>query len=250
MGLRTYLRKFLYLQKFKKKIKNLNFSGNNVLITGGNSGIGFELTKKLLYLNNKVIGVFREKSDNLEKIKNPNLKLIRCDLSKVDDYKNLEENLINKKVEIVFNCAGRLGPTNQEIENFDFKTFNEILMINALSTLKISQILINQKHPLKLIVNISSDGGSIKLNKDGNFYIYRISKTTLNSITKNLSLVLGKKHNVNVIAIDPGNVKSNMNPRGIIETNDCVEMIIDIISKNQDDLNGKFINLLNKEIPW
>ena len=41
-----------------------------------------------------------------------------------------------------------------------------------------------------------------------------------------------------------------MNPGGIIETNDCVEMIIDIISKNQDDLNGKFINLLNKEIPW
>ena len=123
-------------------------------------------------------------------------------------------------------------------------------MINSLSTLKISQILINQKHPLKLIVSISSDGGSIKLNKDGNFYIYRISKTTLNSITKNLSLILSKKYNVNVLTIDPGNVKSNMNPGGIIETKDCVEMIIDIISKNQDNLNGKFVNLLNKEIPW
>ena len=250
MGLRTYLRKFLYLQKFKKKINNLNFSGNNILITGANSGIGFALTKKLLYLNNNVLGIFREKSDNLEKINDPNLKLVKCDLSKINEYKNLEKNLVKNKIEIVFNCAGKLGPTDQQIENFDFEKFNEILMVNSLSTLKISQILISQKHPLKLMVNISSDGGSIKLNKDGNFYIYRISKTTLNSITKNLSLILNKKYNVNVVAIDPGNVKSNMNPRGIIETNDCAEMIIDIISKNQDNLNGKFINLLNKEIPW
>ena len=250
MGLRTFLRNFLYLKKFKRKVKNLNFSGNKVLITGGNSGIGLELTKKCLYLNNKVVGIFREKSDNLEKIDNTNLKLIRCDLSKVNEYKNIEENLINEKIEIVFNCAGRLGPINQEIENFDFETFNKVLMINALSTLKISQILINQKHPLKLIVNISSDGGSIELNEDGEFYIYRISKTALNSITKNLSLILSKKYNINVMAIDPGDVKSNMNPGGLIETKDCVEMIIDIISKNPDNLNGKFVNLLNKEIPW
>ena len=41
-----------------------------------------------------------------------------------------------------------------------------------------------------------------------------------------------------------------MNPGGLIETKDCVVMIIDIISKNPAKLNGKFVNLLNKEIPW
>lgn len=60
MGLRTKLRKFFYKYKFKQKNLSLNLSGQKILITGGNSGIGLALTKKLLELNNVVFVTHKE----------------------------------------------------------------------------------------------------------------------------------------------------------------------------------------------
>ena len=102
---------------------------------------------------------------------------------------------------------------------------------------------------IKKIINISSDGGSIEMNNQGNAYIYRTSKSALNSISKNLSIDLKKNFGISVISIDPGNVKTNMNNKGYIEPEKCSEYLVDIVSDNKD-YNGEFINLLKKKIPW
>ena len=101
-----------------------------------------------------------------------------------------------------------------------------------------------------MIVNISSDAGSMTKNNQGNAYIYRTSKSALNSLTKNMSVDLFKNYNIIVFAIDPGNVKSGMNPGGMIETTVCADLIINLIIFHGKELNGKFVDLLNKEIPW
>ena len=142
-----------------------------------------------------------------------------------------------------------LGPVDQETQKFDFNSLKVVMMVNSFSIIKIAQIILNQNHPIKCIINISSDGGSIKLNEDGNFYMYRTSKSALNSITKSLAAILQQKNKGICFAIDPGNMKSGMNPGGILDPNKCAEIIISKISNN-NDLNGKFINLLGNEIPW
>ena len=90
---------------------------------------------------------------------------------------------------------------------------------------------------------------ALKKSIQGNAYIYRTSKSALNSISKNLSIDLQKKFKISVITIDPGNVKSNMNNKGYLSPEKCSEYIVDIISDNKD-YNGAFINLLKKKIPW
>ena len=105
------------------------------------------------------------------------------------------------------------------------------------------------KH-LSKIVNISSDGGSIKLNNQGNAYIYRLTKSALNSISKNLSVDLYKKYKTEVVTIDPGNVKTSMNPKGFLNADKCSEYILNLVFDNKNYVHGKFLNLQNKEIPW
>ena len=254
MGLRKKIKKFLYQRKFHKNNLELNIKNKNILVTGGNSGIGLALTKNLLSLNNKVFSTYREDGQNLMAINDLNLTVVKLDQSDINNFNDFEKKIEETTIDIIFNCAGVFGGNfeEQEIENIDFKKFQKVLMVNSISILNIIKIILNKKknkNKLELIINISSDAGSINQNKDGDAYIYRTSKSALNSITKNLSIDLNKKFGTTVLAIDPGNTKSGMNPGGYIETDNCAKLIIDLITTNSE-LNGKFVNLLGKEILW
>ena len=255
MGLRKKIKKFLYIRKFSKKNYLTNINKKNILVTGANSGIGLGLTKKLLELDNKVLATYRQSSENLKNINNKNLIFVKYDQREIDETKYLEEKIKIFDVELIFNCAGVFGTSfeDQQIEKLDFKKFHEVLMVNSISILKIMQIILKNKSSeknLDFLVNISSDAGSIELNNQGNAYIYRTSKTALNSITKNMSIDLNNRFKTIVFAIDPGNVQSGMNPGGQIKADVCANLIIDLLSSNSQSLNGKFINLLGKEIAW
>ncbi len=250
MGLRTNIRKYLYRIKFEKNVADLHLTNNTILVTGGNSGIGLALTKKLLDLKNNVIATYKKDSSNLKSINSDRLVILKYDSRDINDSNDFEEKIKDINLDIIINCAGVFGPPSQNIEELDFEKFKEVLMVNSLSILKIIQIILKQGKELKFVINISSDTGSISQNKEGKFYIYKTSKSTLNSITKNMSVDLFRRSKTIVFAIDPGNVQSGMNPGGIVKAEKCAELIIDIISKNGLSLNGKFINLLKQEIPW
>ena len=255
MGLRTKIKKFFYIKKFLKKKYLTNINKKNILITGANSGIGLALTKRLLELDNKVLAIYRENSQNLTNIKDSNLSIIKYDLRKINNFENFENKIKETSVDLILNCAGVFGPSfeNQQIESLDFEKFQEVLMVNSISILKIIQIILNNKlskKNLEILVNISSDAGSIDLNNEGNAYMYRASKTALNSITKNMSIDLMARFKTIVFAIDPGNVQSGMNPGGTLKADVCANLIINLISSNVQLLNGKFVNLLGDELPW
>jgi len=255
MGLRRKIKNFLYTKKFSKKKYLTNINKKNILITGANSGIGLALTKRLLELDNKVLAIYRENSENLTSIKDSNLSIIKYDLKKINESKNFENKIKETSIDLILNCAGVFGPSfdNQEIESLDFEKFQEVLMVNSISILKIIQIILNNKlskKNIEILVNISSDAGSINLNNEGNAYMYRASKTVLNSITKNMSIDLMRRFKTIVFAIDPGNVRSGMNPGGQLKSDVCANLIINLISSNVHLLNGKFVNLLGDELPW
>jgi len=74
-----------------------------VLITGGNKGIGLELTKQFLELNYSIIIIARDFS-NFELKNNSKIKQIEFDLSKVDEIPNLISSL--EDIDILINNAG------------------------------------------------------------------------------------------------------------------------------------------------
>ena len=249
MGLRRILKKNFYNLRFLKK-KESFLENKNILITGASSGIGLGICEKLVE-KNKIFAVYNNNFSSLSKILNSNLNCIKCDLMNLNDYKEIEKHIVKYEIDLIINCAGQYGSNHQSIGNIDFDNFLNVLKLNSLSILKILQLLEknNKIRYLKKIINISSKGGSIKSNVKGNAYIYRSSKSALNSISKNLSIDLNKNFGTSVITIDPGNVKTGMNNKGYLSKEKCAEYIIDIISENKD-FNGTFINLLKKKIPW
>ena len=84
----------------KNKLQ-LDIKGKNILITGGNSGIGLALTKNLLALNNKVISTYREDGQNLIAINDINLSIIKLDQSDFNNFNDFEKKIEDAAIDII-----------------------------------------------------------------------------------------------------------------------------------------------------
>lgn len=254
MGLRRLIKNYLYRKKFdisESKIIVNKINNQNIIITGANSGIGLALTKKFLELDNKVFATYNQTNDNLLKLTRDNLKIFQCDQSDIDNIDKLKDYINNVPVNIIINNAGIWGGKNQNFNKIDYGNFLKTSNINAISILKISEIVLkySTKNTLKSILNISSQYGSTEHNTTGRDYVYKGTKSMMNSFSKNLSIDLKKNYGVNVFSICPGSVKTKLNPGGVLNPEIVALNIIDIL-KDTDKYNGKFIDLNKNELTW
>lgn len=248
MGLFKSIRKKTYKNFYKiKSIFNYSeISKKKIIITGANSGIGLALIKNL-EKKNTILAIVNNNKKNLEEIKSDNIQIIECDLSNLENLEIHKKILNNFSSNIIIHSAAIFGSTEQDLFNLNLQNFSRIININALSLLKIVQICFN--HKLEQIINISSEMGSITKNEIGSFYEYRLSKSLLNSINKNLSIDL-KKNKVITYAIHPGSVNTKMNPSGLLNIDTCAKNIIVLIAKKKKSFNGCFLNLDGRIIEW
>ena len=248
MGIiKTFKRKIIKINNFFSK--DLTISNKNIIVTGANSGIGLDLVSKLNDNKNNILAFVNKNKENIEKINSNKIRIITCDFSDVKLIKDHTKIISDFKPNIIINCAASFGPSKQNYENLDIDHYNLILNINVFSPFLIIQEALKNDNAIKQIVNITSKMGSITLNKVGDYYYYRTSKTLLNAITKNLSLDL-KKRNINVLCIHPGSVKTKMNSSGDIPINIASQKIINICSENNLKYSGKFIDLNKNILKW
>ena len=99
------------------------------------------------------------------------------------------------------------------------------------------------------MVNISSLYSSTEHNTTGTNYIYKGTKILMNSFSKNLSIDLKNKYGINVFSVDPGQVKTKMNPYGLLATDQVALKIINLL-KFGNELHGKFIDLNKNILSW
>lgn len=242
--LKTLKRKFLKINSSFSK--DLKISKENIIITGANSGIGYQLTKILSDFDNYILAFVNANDNNVINIKNERVQIIKCDFSNPENIKNYSNKIENFKPNILINCAAVFGSENQNYSNIDTKEFSSVVNINVFSPLVLIQNSL-KANCLRQIINISSLMGSMSENA-GNYYLYRGSKALLNSITKNLSHDLNKS--INIFCLHPGDVKTKMNTGGLVSAEMAAQNIINICSKNNLNYRGKFIDSNGKILSW
>jgi len=227
--------------------KDLDLSNKKILITGSNSGIGLHVYKKIIDKNN-ILAFTNNDSNEIDKLISKKTTVIKCDFSNLKNLEIINNKIIEFKPNILINCAAKFGSENQSLENFEISDYNKILNINVFSILYIIQQSI-KANCLEQILNLSSEMGSIEMNKSGGYYLYRNSKSLLNSITKNLAIDL-KKKGVNVYCIHPGSVKTKMNTGGVDNPEYTAQKIINFCVINDEKYTGKFIDIEKKILKW
>lgn len=100
-----------------------------------------------------------------------------------------------------------------------------------------------------MVANITSLMGSIADNGSGNHYAYRASKAALNMVSMSLAIDL-KPHNIIVLPLHPGHVKTDMGGNGKIDTFTCVSGLLSVIDNSDISKTGSFFNYDGKPLPW
>ena len=178
-----------------------------VIVTGGSSGIGFNLSNFFLDKGINVVNVDRKKI----KIFKKNYKFINCDLLKVNLIKKKLSILKNeKKIIGLINCAGIT--ISKESIKYKIRDWNKTLSVNLTAPFYLSQIIskIMLKNKTKgSIINIASISGKIAM---PNNPAYNASKAGLLNLTKSLAVDLAK-YKIRVNSISPGYTITSLNKK-------------------------------------
>ena len=176
-----------------------------VLVTGSSSGIGYEITLKLLDLGAKVIGIAR--NHDRSKLENKNYTTYKCDVSAHQKLEILLKQILKKHPQI--NCFisnagyGDFGP----LENFSTLQIKNFIATNLTSHMVITKLLLPHFKRIKIgdIIFIGSEAGLLGA-KNGSLYC--TAKFGLRGFSEALSKDVANK-NIRVSIINPGMIKTD-----------------------------------------
>lgn len=137
--------------------------------------------------------------------------IIQLDVTNDTEIESLKQTLRNRPIDLLVNNAGISGARGVTIGNIDRENFINLLNINCISVVKLSDALLPnlQSSEEKNILVISSRMSSISDNDSGKSYAYRASKAALNCVMRSFAIDV-KDRGVHVMLIHPGWVKTDM----------------------------------------
>ena len=228
----------------------------NVLITGANRGIGFEIARQLVKKDFHVIMTGRNEiklSEALNKIKNEpaSAEMLLMDVSDSSSISQAAQILSKRKmrIDVLINNAGILFRQDRSLLNEEIALIEKTLNTNAYGPLKVIRGILPLMVKPGKIINISSGGGSMSDPVGGWSPAYCVSKTLLSSITRQLAYELVGQ-NISVNAVSPGWVKTGMGgffAKRSVEKG--AETIVWLATEAPQQLTGKYFKD-KKEILW
>lgn len=168
-----------------------------ILITGVNSGVGFNLAKKLSR-KFKIIGLSRS-NNNIKKINSKNFSFNKVDLSKIEEIDSLKKT---KNIDCLINNASIFK--QKDFKNLTTAEILSIIQTNLIGTILLTKKILKENN-LKKIINIISVSG---LNGIKNQTIYSSSKHGLKGFFESLNYEIGK--NTKIYNIYPGGINTEL----------------------------------------
>lgn len=234
-------------------------------VTGADRGLGLFIVRWLLENQFSVFaGQYMEDSETLSALKSQypeNLTLIPLDIGNSDSVKQAARAIAGSTghVDIIINNAGIIHKADNAtmLVDMDDEAMAQIYNVNTLGSLRVSNALMGLllQGKDKLIVNISSEAGSIASNKRINMYGYCMSKAALNmqsSLLHNHLKSLGGQ----VMVFHPGWLQTYMNGQkneeAPISPEESANKIMNLVQQHKDYLGEEpaYLDLDGKHWPW
>ncbi len=236
----------------------------NVMITGtGRSyALGFNLVLRYLENGDTVIATVRKESEALNELKEKygeQLYIVTMDIGSTESVCAAKEDvekhfdhidlLINNAVTVSEDCDKEFFDTNLDLIAHTV----DVTGIGPLRVIKAFYPLLVKSGQTALVMNISSEAGSITRCYRTNMVDYGIAKAALNMGTMNLVNVFKDDDRINLFCVHPGWIRTNGKPDNPapLSSYEAAEILRKLFEEKRNDFTGpRFITNEGVEYPF
>lgn len=230
----------------------------SLLITGTNRGLGFYLAENFLEKGHTVVSLIRSENNNILQLKKEyplHHFIYSCDVT--DEKALLHSFQKIKKITpyidiLINNAAVHLEQHKPDINDIDFSLYIPTYKVNSVAPLMVVRrfLPLIKAGKRKIIVNISSDAGSIGNAYRKTEYSYCMSKAALNMASKILQTSL-MDEGIKVLAMHPGWFSSDMGGmEAPVTPEQAASRIVRTIVRNWELTDPIYIDPDGKEMKW
>lgn len=235
----------------------------NVLITGTGRemALGFNFVRRYLEQGDTVFACIRNPSEALERLQKQypdTLHILTMDIGSTESVNAAAEKAAQLVpcLDLIINNAVTTSPdTNKELEEFDLDTVMPALDVATVGPLRVIKAFLPMLHKSEgtaLIVNISSEAGSIGACYRSTYIDYGMAKAALNMATKTLHNKFKDNPKMNIICVHPGWMRTNEgNAKAPFDPYEHAETMRLLFEEKRHDKEGPiFVTYAGEEYPW
>ena len=235
-----------------------------VFVTGANKGLGLGLVQLMLKRDYTVFAGTRSvPASALEQLKlgyPENLEIVEIDVADDQSVASAKQFISSKtnKIDWLFNNAAVLGDIQETLfDPLNFAGMMDVYNTNTLGPLRVSNAFVSLvlNSVSKLIVNISSEAGSINECHRVNQFAYTMSKAALNMQSKLVHNQLAEDGG-RVLTLHPGWVKTYMQGKldeaATLTPEESARGILQVAEDYEASAESRalFLDYLGQEMAW
>lgn len=243
----------------------MNDMNYTALVTGASRGVGLALVQLLLEKEYRVFaGYHHTPGSDLEQLQakfEEKLTLVHLDIGSDESVRKAAAVVKEgtDRLDLLLNNAGILGEIEESIkDDINYEDMLKVYNVNALGALRVTQALVPlvMNSSAKMIVNISSEAGSIGQNGRRGWFAYCMSKAALNMESSLVHNGL-KDDGGRVLVVHPGWVQTYM--RGELDAaadltpaesaSKIIALVMDRIG-NAPGSEPEYIDVYGNKLPW
>ena len=230
----------------------MNMTHNTILITGGTSGIGYELARQLCESNTVIITGRNQAKLDQAKANLKNVHTFQCDVADPQEIINLYEAVTSQfpALNIVMNNAGIMKKIDLQQE-IDLLTLTQEIDTNVNGVIRMcTQFLPHlKKQKTAAIINVSS---ALAFAPIVSTPVYCATKAALHSYTQSLRIQL-RNTNVKIFELAPPAIEtplinefdaSEQESMGLMNVTKLVKIAIEGIKRDKKEIRPGQSNLL------
>ena len=228
-------------------------------ITGADKGLGFSLVRRFLRAGVRVFAGFRTPESNqpgLAESFPETFTPIPLDVTQMDSVIEAAARVAEliPALDVLINNAGVMLETRTPLSELDLTRLPlvETMEVNTFGPLRMAQqfLPLLEKGDRKLIINVSSEAGSISDCWRESEFAYSMSKAALNMQSRILQNYL-KPRGFKILAVHPGWLQTDMGGAGAtIHPDEASKSIFNLAIKNWNADDAIFMDYHGQPLPW
>lgn len=241
----------------------------SAVIVGSTGGLGSAIARRLLAVNPNLRLAALSRGGVADFGNDGRVIGVKCDITSEESVKLAADQVKNDfgGVELVWNCTGILHNAatglkpEKSLRNVSEENLLQQFSVNTFGVAYLGKhfmpILKNGERSPSVFASISAKVGSIEDNKLGGWVSYRAAKSAQNQILQCMHLEYARKSQIQVVALQPGTVATNLSAPfrvaggdGVFEPDDAAKNLVDVVTSLEKADRAKFLDYAGKSIPW